>query len=191
MRFLFHLVLFLGVSLGIGFGLSYIALEKGALFGTIRVGPWLAWSQVGIPEPDPYTQAFMARNGALELARAEGIRFTAENDSNGQTLRRECSYRLKGTMPTSAMWTLLATDKEGISVTRQGAILALNNSRLVRESNGSVILYAGPVLREKNWLDIRGNGPFLLILNLYDSAIFSNLDAGESLLPSITLEGCQ
>ncbi len=191
MRLFFHLVLFFGVSLGIGFGLSYFALDKGTVFGALRVGPWLAWSEVGMPEPDPYTQAFMARNGALELARAEGIRFIAEQDSTGQSLRRECSYQLKGTMPASALWTLLATDQDGISVTRKGADLALNNSRLIRESNGSFILNVGPVLGAKNWLNLQGSGPFHLILNLYDSAIFSNLELGESLLPAITLEGCQ
>lgn len=191
MRFFFHLVLFFGISLGIGFGLSYLALDKGALFGTVRVGPWLAWSEVGMDEPDPYTQAFVSRDGALELARAEGIRFVAKQDSAGQNLRRNCSYQLKGTMPSSALWTLLATDNEGKSVTREGANLALNNSRLIREGNGSFLLHVGPILATKNWLNLQGSGPFSLILNLYDNAIFSNLDLGESLLPSIILEGCQ
>ena len=190
MRIIFHLILFFGISLGLGFGLSYLALEQGAISGTIKIGPWISWKDVGSTKPDPYTRAYMSRNGALELARAEGFRFVATHDSDGQPLRADCNYRLNGTVPRSAFWTLQATAPSGASIAGPDAYPALQSSRLQRNDNGSFTLFVGPDLAPKNWLSTQGTGAFSLVLTLYDTTIFSEISTEENLLPSIRQGVC-
>ncbi len=190
MRFLFHLGLLIGTALLVGFSLSYVALEQGRLFGTYRQGAWLAWPNVGSPRPDPYSLAYGARSGALQLARAEGIRFVAVTDSDGQPLKRNCAYRVDGTMPASAFWTLVATDMSGTLINRETTPPAMHSQRLSRAEDGSVLIRVSSRLAPGNWLEITGTGRFRLVLTLYDSTVFSGLGSLEEALPAILPEGC-
>ena len=191
MRFLIHQLLFFGIALGVGFGLSYLALEKGQLFSTLRVGPWVAWSEVGSPQPDPYTRAHISRDAALELARAEGIRFVATQDSAGQNLLAQCTYRVDGTTPESSLWTLVAIAQDGSFATKPNAPLALRSDHLIYEGDGSFEIHIGPDLSHKNWLETSSTGALKLALTLYDSSVFSGFTSAANSLPSIFLEGCR
>ena len=88
MRFLIQLLSMVAVALVVGFGLSYYALTDGRLLGALKVGPWAAWPAVGSASPDPYTRAYLARTGALQLGQGEGLAFTAADDSDGHPLDR-------------------------------------------------------------------------------------------------------
>lgn len=191
MRLLTHLFLFIGIALGVGFGLSYVALEKGRLFGTLSVGPWMAWTEVGSPQPDPYTRAYLSRNGALELARAEGIRFVAKQDSGGQDLLANCTYRIDGTTPETSLWTLAAIQASGASITRPQTPMALRSDHLNYEPDGSFALHVGPHLSHKNWLETSSTNAFELVLTLYDSSVFAGFSSLSDALPSIFVEHCQ
>ena len=190
MRFLIHLAVFFGVALALGFGLSFAALEYGGPLGTYRDGPWIAWPDVGVARPDPYTKAHVSRTKALELARAEGIRFTATRDSDGQPLLLECNYRIDGKMPESAFWTLAATDGSGALAVQEHARMALVSGRILQFEDGAFVLHAGPALSSGNWLETRGTGSLVLVLSLYDTTMFSGLGNSDNHLPSISREGC-
>jgi len=174
----------------VGFGLSYLALEKGGIWGTLRIGPWVAWTEIGSPDPDPYTKAYASRTGALEMARAEGIKFVAELDSDGNRLQRNCSYRIDGSTPQATFWTLSATEEDGTSIVPQWGTMAINSTRLNRAEDGSFAINVGPFLSSGNWLEIAGEGNFFLVLNFYDSSIFSVADMLGSTLPAIIEERC-
>lgn len=174
-----------------GFGLSYFSLDRGWLFGTMTIGPWVAWPEVGSPEPDPYTRAYIARSGALHLARAEGLRFTARTDSDGAALDLNCNYRIAGSTPVAAFWTLTAMDSDGTLVTPPGMDHAIHSARVARAEDGSTTLHVGPGISAGNWLEVQGEGNFELVLTIYDSSVFSGIGAFENTLPSITQERCR
>ncbi len=180
----------LSIALGLGFGLSYLALVDRGLFGTFRLGPWVAWTGVGSPEPDPYTRAYISRSRALQLARAEGIRFIASHDSAGQALERECTYRIAGSTPVSSFWTLFAVDNAFRIISREGTPLAMNSQRLARANDGAALIRVGPDLNAENWLEIEGRGNYRLVLTLYDSSIFSGFGSLVEVLPTILREAC-
>lgn len=190
MRTLAHFILFFVISLSVGFGLSYWALEKGQLFGTLQVGPWIAWSDVGSPRPDPYTRAYISRNANLELSRAEGIKFVAKQDSDGRDILAQCNYRIDGTTPETSFWTLAAINDRGASVTRESGPMTLRGDQVNRESDGSFALHVGPFLSASNWLETSAEGRMVLVLTLYDSSVFSGLSSLSNSLPSIFLERC-
>ncbi len=190
MRFLLNLLTLVLVALAIGFGLSWYALTDGRLFGAYQVGPWVAWPQAGAPTPDPYTRAFLARNGALQLGQTEGLQFVAERDSDGAALNRNCTYRIDGTTPLATFWTLVATTPDGTNVARPGGPEGFHSQRIARASDGALQLYVGERLRPRNWLELTGEGPFSLVLNLYDTAIFSGVSSNATTLPAIIKEDC-
>ena len=191
MRFLVNLLLMLAVALTIGFGLSWYALSDGRLFGASQSGPWLTWTRVGAPDPDPYTRAFITRNAALQLGQAEGIQLVASTDSDGRPLDRSCRYRIDGRTPTATFWTLVPVDGQGSTIARPDGPPGFHSNRVARANDGSMQLYVSQTLSPLNWIETVGDGPFSLVLSLYDTVIFSAVGTTETLtLPSVIREGC-
>lgn len=191
MRFLLQLGTMLAIALVVGFGLSWYVLTDGRLFGAIEVGPWSAWRDVGVPAPDPYTRAFIARSGGLELGVAEGVRFVATADSDNRSLERNCRYRIDGTTPPARFWTMVPVDPAtGATIARQDGPAGFHSTRLSRASDGSVALYVSPTLAPQNWIEIVGEGEFTLVLTLYDAASLAGGSATITSLPAIIREAC-
>jgi hypothetical protein len=190
LRFLVNLLAMFAVALAVGFGLSWYALNDGRLFGALQVGPWAAWPQAGATNPDPYTRAYLARTGAMQFGQSEGLQFVASTDNEGDPLDRNCTYRIEGSTPLATFWTLVPETPEGMPIALPGGPVGFNSMRLSRSTDGSARLYVGKRLSPQNWLEITGEGPFALVLTLYDPAVIGG--AGEAIdqLPAITREGC-
>lgn len=189
MRFVFHLLLMIAVALGVGFGLSYYALTDGRLFGAAQAGPWTAWPDVGSDAPNPYTRGHLARTAAFQLGQAEGLQFVAGTDSDGQVLTRACFYRVLGRTPLANFWTLVAQDEAGINIAAPDTPLAMRSSNIVRSGDGAIAIHVGTGLMPGNWLELGGEGPFKLVLTLYDTAAFSGFSS-DSVMPSIVRGRC-
>ena len=189
MRFVLRLLLSIAVALAVGFGLSYYALTDGRLFGVAQVGPWHAWPDVGANAPNPYTRGHLARTAAFELGQSEGLQFTATTDSDGQPLTRACAYRIDGKTPLATFWTLVAQDEAGINIAAPDVAPAIRSSAIARAADGSIIVNVGTRLLPLNWLELTGDGPFRLVLTLYDTAAFSGFSSDAS-MPSITRGDC-
>lgn len=190
MRFLANFLALVVVALAVGFGLSYYALSDGRLVGAFQVGPWAAWPNAGSPSPDPYTRAYLSRNGALQLGQAEGLQFIASSDSDGRPLNRECRYRIDGNTPVATFWTLIPAAPDGGSIARPDGPPGFRSTNIARAEDGSMQLYVSKTLSPLNWLEITGDGSFSLVLTLYDTAIFSGTSSNATSLPSIIREAC-
>ena len=189
MRFVFHLLLMVAVALAVGFGLSWYLLTDNRFFGVVQSGPWVAWSDAGSPSPNPYTRAHLARAGVLQLGQAEGLQFTATTDSEGRPLTRDCSYRIEGQTPVATFWTLAALDAAGRNIAAPGTDIALRSSTIVRTGEGAIVVHVGTTLAPGNWLELTGNGPFSLVLTLYDTVASSGFGSLDT-MPAIVLEAC-
>ena len=189
MRFVLYLLMMISVALTIGFGLSYYALTDGRLFGVAQVGPWHAWPDVGANAPNPYTRGHLARMAAFELGQSEGLQFIATTDSDGQPLTRDCAYRILGNTPLATFWTLVAQDEAGINIAAPDVAPAMRSSAIARADDGSIIINVGTHLLPLNWLELTGEGPFKLVLTLYDTAAFSGFSSDAS-MPAIIRGAC-
>lgn len=181
----------LTIALTVGFGLSWYAMTDGRIVGALQSGPWSTWPKAGTPNPDPYTRAYITRAAALQLGQAEGIQLTATTDSDGRPLDRACRYRVDGRTPTATFWTLVPVDARGASIARPDGPPGFHSNRIARANDGSMQLHLSKTLAPLNWLELSGDGPFSLLLSLYDTVIFSAVGAAETVtLPSIIREGC-
>lgn len=190
MRFVLLLLVSIAIALGTGFGLSYYALNDGRLFGAAQIGPWISWPDLGSSAPNPYSRGHLTRAAALQLGRAEGLKFVATTDSAGEALDLSCSYTLQGHVPVSSFWTLVAVNSEGINLAAPGADLALRSSEIARTNTGAMVIHVGNTLASGNWLELTGTGPFSLELTLYDTTAFSGFSSDNDTMPTITRGAC-
>ncbi|NKB51660.1 MAG: DUF1214 domain-containing protein [Rhizobiaceae bacterium] len=212
MRAFGELFAILIIGLFVGGALAWLSIQKNHGFGTLTIGQWTAWPQAGSINADPYSKAKVAADGDVPLGAAEGIAFHAIADQRGNTLRRNCQYKLSGLTPPARLWTLAAHDLDDRALFKSdGRSSNLVSRELLRESNGQFVIFAGPELASKNWLEIdRGdennvssggdqNGgsggtrrePFKLILRLYDSPVTSAGREADASMPTVTLIGCK
>ncbi|MBU1306791.1 MAG: DUF1214 domain-containing protein [Alphaproteobacteria bacterium] len=189
MRFVLYLLMMCAVALSVGFGLSYYALTDGRLFGAVEIGPWTARPDVGSPTPNPYTRSFMVREGQFQLGQAEGIRFIASTDSDGEPLSRNCTYVITGMTPLATAWTLVGVDGDGVNIAAPDEALVMRSTGLARPNDGSIVISVGKDLAPGNWLELAGDGPYSLVLTLYDTATFSGFSSDSS-MPGIIRERC-
>lgn len=185
----FFFVLVLG--LGLGGGLTWISVQQNQGFGALIVGEWVAWPQAGSNEADPYTDARIAVDGQVPLGAAEGVLFVATKDKDGEPLKLECDYRLKGALPNARYWTIEAKPREEAFQDQAGFgnTAPLNSTDMVWH-NGEVEIVVGKSLRGGHWVPVKGKGPMQLGIRLYDSQVTGTGVMVGLGLPQISLLRC-
>lgn len=178
------------IAFAIGLGLSYYTLADGRYFGASQWGSWVTRADVGAPEPDPYTRAFLASTTSLQLGRTEGVQFIAVRDIADEPIVANCNYYLSGQTPVAAFWTLRATNFDGINIAAEMAPASFNSNRVVRDEDGIADLHIGPALASGNWLEIEGEGEIQFVLTFYDASFLAGTTSAVSGLPTITKTGC-
>jgi len=176
----------------VGGGASvWYALKANESVGAVTIGEWTAFPSLGTPDADPYSKARVSREGLLALGRAEGLSFSAGHDSAGDALRRECSYRIEGAVPSARFWTLYAADAAG-NVVRGGKRRpgALHSYQILHLPDNTVSIAAGAHPAPGNWLALSGEGPMTLVLTFFDTPIASSTGASDVTLPSIVRVAC-
>jgi hypothetical protein len=181
----------LALAIGGGAGSVWMALNASEGIGAVQIGDWTAFPDVGTPHADTYSKARFAREGGLSLGRAEGIAFVAPRDSSGALLRRECSYTIEGSIPSSRFWTLYAADSDRLvlpPVIRR--VPALHSYEMLRTSDGAIRITIGPEPAPGNWLGVTGTGTMQLVLTLYDTPAATAARVFEIELPQVLRVGC-
>ncbi len=184
-------LLALVIAIGLGGGSVWYTLDAQSGGGAIRIGPWTAFPDIGTLDADPYSQARVARQGALTLGRAEGLSFIAEADSAGEGLRRECSYTVEGGFPTARFWTLHVADLtlDPIASGRPHQA-ALHSYEILRQPDNSAVITVAAQAAAGNWLPVNGTGPLRFVLNFYDTPIAASTGLSDVKLPAIAKVGC-
>lgn len=192
LKSVFLTALTLAIAIGGGAGSVWLMLDSDFGFGTVAIGNWVAFPANGTPAADPYTRARFSREADLALGQAEGLTFTTRRDAGGEPLRMACTYRIEGALPSARFWTLWARDTAGRRVRAPGnRTAALHSFAMLREDDSTVTTTVSRRPAPGNWLALDGEGPFVLVLTLYDSAIASSARIAEVELPDVLREGCE
>lgn len=187
----FLTLLVLAIAIGGGGASVWYMLEAQEGLDAIRVGAWTAFPDIGTPEADPYSKARVAREGVLALGRAEGLAFVARQDSNGEPLRRECTYSIEGGFPTARFWTLYAADQFlDVIATGKPRAAALQSYEILRQPDNSAIIAVSDHPSPGNWLPVQGTGTMYFVLTFYDTPIASSTGLSDVVLPQIVKAGC-
>lgn len=186
------LVLFvLVIAVGGGAASVWYALDAQEGVGAVTSGGWTTFPDIGTPDADPYSKARVAREGVLALGRAEGLIFTAQRDSAGDRLRRDCVYLIEGEFPAARFWTLYASDAAGAVIGSEGARAAtLHSYDTVREAGNAISITVASRPAPGNWLAVSGAGSMSLVLTLYDTTVATSTDIADVDLPRMRKAGC-
>lgn len=190
MRFLIDLAVAILVATVIGVASAWFAVERGPLFGAVKVGAWTAWPAAGSPDADPYSLAVLARTGEVPLGAGEGLAFTAETDSTGEALTGTCQYEVAGQTPAARLWTLTAYDGEGRLMVNAARRSGFHSGELLRNSNGSFVIGVSPDVQPGNWLPIGRVEHFRLVLRLYDTPLTTGGRLSDLVMPEIRRVRC-
>lgn len=190
MRFLIDIAIAVAVAATIGFLTAWYAVDRGYLFGTVALGDWKAWPEVGGPDADPYSVAMLARTGEVPLGTGEGIAFAAEADHDGRPLSGGCGYRITGQTPTARLWTLTAYDGEGRLMANAAQRSGFHSREILRHADGSFEITVSADVAPGNWLPIARVDRFRLVFRLYDTPLTTGAQLADSTMPAIIRERC-
>jgi hypothetical protein len=181
----------LAVAFGGGIASALWALKATVGFGSIAIGPWVAFPEAQTVTADPYAKAHRARAGELLYGSAEGLMFTAATDDGGARLSATCSYDISGITPPARFWTLYATTSDGATL-RPGPEVpsAINSWTVLRGSDSRFVIRASPAAQPGNWLAIRQAGNFNLVLTLLDTPTAGSSGLIDLAMPKIVKTGC-
>ena len=187
----FLTLLSLAIAVIGGGGSVWYMLDAQESFDAIHIGAWTAFPDIGAADADPYSKARIARAGVLALGRAEGLAFTADRDSSGEPLRRECAYSIEGGFPIARFWTLYAADQSlDLIATGKARPAALHSYQILRKDDNSAIVAASRHPAPGNWLPIWGSGSLYLVLTFYDTPIANGAALSDLVLPQIRKAAC-
>jgi hypothetical protein len=178
------------LALGLGLGTAYWAINGDPPFGSLRLGPWQTWPKLGAPEADPYMRAVIARRSDVPLATGEGMGFTASADNDGRPLDSACSYSIGPVAPVARVWTLTLYDQAGRLPPTELGRRSFTSAEILRDSQDRFSIALARDVQPGNWLQLPAEGPFTVVLRLYDPPGAAGANLEESDMPVIQRLGC-
>ncbi len=155
-------------------------------------GPWSTSLTVGSADADMYTKAAVAIGGLLALSKEETIYYTAFQDSDGDTLTEDCTYRVEGPDPDTRWWSMTIYALDNYLVRNDDNRPSVAQTTVTRTRPGHFHAVVSPKAQPVNWISSRNAGsPFSLTLRLYNpgASVYSAPDSTP--LPSIKKETCK
>jgi hypothetical protein len=189
-RFIVDIAIMLLVAAVLGIASAWLAVDRGPLFGALRLGAWTAWPRVGPADADPYSDAVLAHSGELPLGSGEGLAFTAEADDLGEPLVGSCSYEISGQTPPARLWTLTAYDQEGRLFANPARRSSFHSREILRRGDGTFVIAVSPEVQPGNWLPVVPRASFRLVVRLYDTPLTSRGQTPEATMPAIRRTAC-
>ena len=149
----------------------------------------------GNPISDPYTKAHLARSGRLPLTSTTARYFTANTDSEGDTLISTCEYSIEGGALNARWWSIAVYDEHGSLIDNPSQRYSFNSEEAIRHSDGSYRITLAGNARPENWLP-SGSGPernLVLMLRIYSPRETDSSGIGQipdDRLPKIERKSC-
>lgn len=191
LRLPFLVALALLTAFGLGIGSAVSMLDASSGFGSIRLGPWAAFPEQQTAGADPYARAHRARSGKLLYASAEGLQFQADVDEDGTRLSPRCTYALDGLTPPARFWTLYAADRDMEPIAPAPTLPgAFNSWNVLRRADGSIRVLISADAQPGNWLAIRRDTAYRLVLTLLDTPTAGSSEVLEVKMPKLTKVSC-
>lgn len=135
--------------------------------GRFQIGAWSLDLTLSSQSATMYQRARDARFAPYALPAPEAIYYTAFTDSDGQVLRRGCTYRIEGTDPDTRWWSLSAYSSNRLIPNLRNRY-SFTKTMVNRLSDGNWSIIFSPREHAGNWLPgATESGPLKLVLRCY------------------------
>ncbi|MCB1522120.1 MAG: DUF1214 domain-containing protein [Hyphomicrobiaceae bacterium] len=163
--------LFVGVILIGGIGSHWYMVEAGSGLSVERDGAWVAWSNAGRNDNDPYARAHFARLGVLPPSSDIARTYIAREDSEGTKLHSSCDYAIESGDFKSRWWSITVFDSDGALVRNAAGRHAYSRDTVAMGNDGNFVVTLSRDARPGNWLPTGGAGNLAIMLLLQDGTV--------------------
>ncbi|MES2905729.1 MAG: DUF1214 domain-containing protein [Pseudomonadota bacterium] len=185
-----HTLIAIALGLFLGLATAWLALEQNWGFDRVTLGPWIGEPRAGGVDADPYTRALIVQQAQIPLGGGEGVAFNATIDNDGETLRANCTYIVRGSALPTRWWTLTVSDPSGALFTNPLGRHGFTSQEVARTEDGEFRIIISSRVQPWNWLPIPPDGPLRLTLRFYDTPLTTAAGLQKQELPAIRKEGC-
>jgi len=185
-----YFLISLTIGLGAGIFSAQFGVRQGAAAPAVVIGPWQSITEIGDDELNPYALAHMSNYGNLKLGNFEALYFIAKIDDENKALSGNCEYAVKGKVPEAKWWSLTIYDQDGMLIENQAERYSFNATNIRLKNNVAFNIALAARARPDNWIPIKSNQPFTIVLRLYSPDINSIRDANEISFPGIERVNC-
>jgi hypothetical protein len=195
MLFFIQLVVACAVAITLGLATARHAITQGIGFESVTRGSWTSWPQAGGKDIDPYTRAVFASNRELPTAGENVVVFSASTDDEGQALRANCTYRVRGKAPPAQYWTLnLYLDSKKAPIQNKAKRSGFSSSEVLYRADSSFEISIARAASPENWIpipaDIGNDEALRLFMRFYDTPVSFGRDASTADMPLIVRGSC-
>ena len=185
-----YFLISLTIGLGAGIYSAQYGVRQGAAAPAVVIGPWQSITEIDDNELNPYALAYMSNYGNLKLGNFEALYFIAKNDDEKKSLSGNCEYTLTGKVPEAKWWSITIYDQDGMLIENQAERYSFNATNIRLKNNAAFNIALAANARPDNWIPIKPDQPFVIVLRLYSPDINSIRDANEISFPNIERLNC-
>ena len=170
---------------------AWLVTDRGMSNEAIRVGPWQTALNYGLASSDLLTRASVARSGLLALPASETVYWHTRTDSEGQPLRGDCTYAVRGGNIDARWWSITSYDKAGFLVANPARIWSFSGAALAEgERNGWLLTISARQPPTGHWLPAKPGQAYELTLRMYNPGPGLARAPTRARLPAIQQKGC-
>jgi hypothetical protein len=180
----------LAVGTALGLATTWATVVRNSKSGGVSNGPWRTSLYAGSREGSLYLRAYIAVHGLLALGREETIYYTAADDSEGQTLDGNCSYRVEGRDLPARWWSITAYGADDFLIPNPADRYSVSMNSVAHRADGTFAVTLSKKQAEGDWIAVTG-GRFDLTIRLYNPKAAVVADPGHLTLPTIRKAVCE
>lgn len=182
------IVVIIAVSIAAISVFGFLKYGKSSL--VIKNGNWETSLYNGSPDADIYTRALTAVYLLFALNKSEAIYFRTYVDNDGNKLKSECDYVIKGKDPECRWWSITAYGSDLFLIPNEYNKYSKSIKNTKRNSDGTFTIKVSPEFKDGNWIPVGKKGDFVLVIRLYNptESVYNNITTIE--LPRIYKEKC-
>lgn len=156
--------------------------------GDHTIGDWSVLETAASDQASALERAAWARSGFAIMPRERALYFTRTTASNGRDLEGGCRYRITGTAPTAAWWSLMVYDARLSTISSDGPT-SINSDNVQLDARGGYTAYLSGAREPGNWLSNRTSGTLVIVYRIYEPDETLLKDVSSVSLPVIVQSG--
>jgi len=185
----------IAIGFSILFGIIFGLASAFYLISTQNIGTafqfqgWQSWSAETGSSLNPYSWAVLGMRGEIPFDTSTNIEFRTSVDRDGDPLKAQCAYQLKGKIPQSRLWTLVSVEKNQANQLDYEHQTYISSRQMQFGTDNNVVLTMQKDLSTGNWLEIKAADEFVVILRLYSTWLASGISIKSQTMPIIEKVG--
>ncbi len=169
--------------------LLYFGKKNPKYFGGIKIGSWYYSNATGSNNSNAYIKAVINITGVLALNKSETVYLVATEDSEGNPLNANNTYKIEGKDDFKTRWWSLTAYQNSFLIKNKVNQYSLSKTTVKKDVNSNFSIFASPNKQDTNWIPTgEKSSSFDLLLRFYNptDALIKSIENSTVKIPIIT-----